>query len=155
MKLTQDLREFVASLTSRRAEFLVVGAHAVAYHGYPRFTGDIDLWVRPTLENATRVLEALVSFGFGGLGLTLDDFVAPGKVVQLGYPPSRIDLLTSISGVTFDEAWDDRVHGLLDGLPVDYLSLAALVRNKRASGRTKDLADLERLIPDSSDRETP
>lgn len=147
MKLTKDLREFVASLTSSRAEFLVVGAHAVAYHGYPRFTGDIDLWVRPSADNAARVLKALDMFGFGGLGLKVDDLVSPGKVVQLGYPPNRIDLLTAISGVTFDEAWADRVHGLLDDLPVDYLSLANLVRNKRASGRTKDLADLERLDP--------
>jgi hypothetical protein len=121
VKLQQDLREFVELLNSHGAEFLVVGGHAVAFHGHPRFTGDIDFLIRPSVENATRVLSALRAFGFGALPLTVDDFVKPGNVIQLGRPPNRIDLLTSISGVDVDDAWSSRVQSELDGLPVCFL----------------------------------
>ena len=145
MKLQKDLREFIESLNSRKVEFIVVGAHAVAFHGHPRFTGDIDFLVRPTPENASRVVAAVRAFGFRDASLTSDDFTRPGVVVQLGVVPNRIDLLTSISGVSFEEAWNDRVPGEIDGLPVAFLSLGSLLKNKEATGRDQDRADARKL----------
>lgn len=143
--LQTDLREFIELLNSRGVEYLVVGGHAVAFHGYPRFTGDIDFLLRPTPDNAQRVLAALAAFGFGNVGIDLPSLTEPDKVIQLGRPPNRIDLLTSISGVSFDEAWTDRVAGSLDDIPVHFIGRESLLKNKRASGRTKDVADLEVL----------
>lgn len=146
MKLQKDLREFVELLSSSGAEFLLVGGHAVAYHGHPRYTGDVDFLVRPTPENAVRVLRALDGFGFGQLALTEEDFTRPGSVVQLGRSPNRIDLLTEISGVDFDTAWAGRANASFDGVSVPVLGLAELLANKKATGRAKDLADLEALL---------
>jgi predicted nucleotidyltransferase len=145
VKLQQDLKEFIKLLTSHGVEFIVVGGHAVAFHGHPRFTGDIDFLLRPTLANAERVMETLEAFGFTGLALTIDDFQRPERVIQLGRSPNRIDLLTSISGVDFEEAWITRVGGELDGLSVSFLGLEALLKNKMASGRDKDQADVKKL----------
>ena len=145
MKLQRDLREFIALLNSRGVDYVVVGGHAVAFHGHPRYTGDIDFLVRPTRENARRVLGALREFGFADLSLVEDDFVKPESVVQLGRPPNRIDLLTSISGVDFDEAWAKRAHSDLDGLPVAFLGWESLLQNKKATGRPKDVADVAKL----------
>lgn len=145
MKLQTDLREFIELLNSRKVEYLVVGGHAVAFHGYPRFTGDIDLFVRPTPDNAERVLAALVAFGFGNVGLDVASLTQPDKVIQLGRPPNRIDLLTSISGVSFEQAWKERVAASLDGIPVHFIGKDSLLTNKRASGRVKDLADVDVL----------
>ncbi len=145
MKLQQDLREFIELLNSLKVEYIVVGGHAVAFHGHPRFTGDIDFLVRSTRENAERLLETLRAFGFGDLALSVDDFTRPNAVVQLGRPPNRIDLLTSISGVDFDEAWAGKLRGEIDGLPVVFLGLEALLKNKQASGRDKDLGDVKKL----------
>ncbi len=150
MKLPKDLREFIEFLNSRKVEYLVVGGHAVAYHGYPRFTGDIDFFVRPSAQNAARLADALEDFGFGGLGLDPQTFTRPNKVVQLGRPPNRIDLLTSISGVDFAEAWAGRKVGELDGLPVPFIGRATLIKNRRASGRPKDLVDVEHLNPEET-----
>jgi hypothetical protein len=147
VNLQADLRECVACLVSRHVDFLVVGGHAVAFHGYPRLTEDVDLFVRPTLENGRRIVEALTAFGFGSLGLTADAFTAPDRVIQLGRAPNRIDLLTGIPGVSFDEAWSGRVETDLDGLRVCMIGRAALLRNKRATGRPQDLADVDRLEP--------
>lgn len=145
MKLQSDLREFVELLNSHGVEYIIVGGHAVAFHGYPRFTGDIDFFVRDTPDNAARIAAALDAFGFGGLGADASTFTQPDKVVQLGRPPNRIDLITSISGVDFERAWLHRVDGELDGLPVYFLDRASLLINKRASGRAKDIADVEAL----------
>jgi hypothetical protein len=145
VRLDKDLREFVALLNSRNVEFVVVGAHALAFHGHPRYTGDLDLLVRPSLENGRRVATALVDFGFASFGLTEDNFANPDQIIQLGYPPNRIDLLTSISGITFDEVWQSRENSTLDGIPVSYIGRNAFVRNKIASGRLKDAADVEAL----------
>jgi hypothetical protein len=145
VKLQQDLREFIGLLNSHGSEYLVVGGHAVAFHGHPRFTGDIDFLVRPSPQNAERLLNVLRDFGFADLALTTADFVRPESVVQLGRPPNRIDLLTSISGVTFDDAWAGRIEGRLDGLPVFFIGWQALLDNKRASGRLKDIADAAKL----------
>jgi predicted nucleotidyltransferase len=145
VKLARDLREFIELLNSHGVEYLVVGGHAVAFHGYPRYTGDIDFFVEPTEENAARLLQVLNAFGFGGVGIEREDLTTPGKVIQLGYPPSRIDLVTGITGVSFAEAWAGHVATHLDGLPVRMLGRDALLKNKRATGRAKDLADLEAI----------
>lgn len=126
---------------------MVVGAHAMAVHGVPRATGDLDVWIAPDAGNADRAWSALVKFGVpvGTMGVTRADLGRPDQVVQVGLPPRRIDILTSISGVTFEDAWPDRVSHATEGLAVPFLGRAALVRNKRASGRAKDRADLEAL----------
>lgn len=145
-KLQHDLREFIVLLNSHGVEYLVVGGHAVAYHGHPRFTGDIDFLIRAAQSNAQRVLNVLHAFGFGDLGITEGDLVGPGRIIQLGHPPNRIDVLTSISGVDFESAWQSRVETLIGDQPVNLLGWEDLLRNKRASGRQKDLADLEKLL---------
>ena len=145
MRLQKDLREFIGLLNSHGAEYLIVGGYALAFHGVPRYTGDIDLFVRASPENAARVERALTAFGFSSLGLSANDFVRPSGVIQIGLPPNRIDLLTSITGVDFDEAWAGRAPGELDGIPVCFIGRADFVKNKRATGRAQDRADLERL----------
>lgn len=144
--LQTDLREFIGLLNSHSVEYLVVGGHAVAFHGHPRFTGDIDFFIRATGENADRVLRALDEFGFGSLGISASDLTAPGQVVQLGRPPNRIDILTSISGVDFDSAWAARAPADLDGHEVNFIGADDLLKNKQASGRPKDLADAAKLL---------
>ena len=150
MKLQADLREFVGLLLSRKVDFVVVGAHAVAFHGHPRTTQDIDFLVRPSIENGQRIVEALTDFSFGDLNLSAESFTAPDRMIQLGRPPNRIDLLTGISGLSFDEAWASRVSAQLDGLDVFVIGREALIKNKRATGRTQDLADVEKLERRSS-----
>lgn len=143
--MSKDLREFIECFNEAKVDFLVVGALAVARHGFQRYSMDLDFLVRPSEENAQRVLAALQTFGFGALDIEVADFLRPDWVVQLGHEPNRIDLMTSISGVGFDEAWDGRVAGELDGIAVNYLGLDALLRNKAATGRPKDLIDLYAL----------
>jgi hypothetical protein len=145
MALSQDLREFVESFLSNEVKFVVVGAYAMAYHRLPRLTGDIDLFVSPNEENLVRVCKALDDFGFGSLGVHPTDLLGENQVLQLGRPPNRIDVLTGISGVTFQEAWADKVMGELEGLTVPFISRELLMRNKEASGREKDLLDLKLL----------
>ena len=145
--MNEDFRDLLAALLGSEARFLVVGAHAMAVHGVPRATGDIDVWIARDGDNVERVWSALGRFGapVAAMGVSQDDLARPGIVVQIGLPPRRIDILTSISGVDFEEAWPERVTHDVDGLAVPFLGRAALVRNKRASGRTKDQADLEAL----------
>ena len=145
MKLHKDLKEFVELLNTLDVHFVIVGAFALAHHGYPRYTGDIDLFVENSTENAERILDALRQFGFADIGLTKEDFVAKDQVVQLGVAPNRIDILTFLSGVSFEEAWASREWGEIGGLRVPFISRDMLKRNKLASGRPQDLADLERL----------
>ena len=145
-KLQADLREFIVLLNSHHVEYLVVGGHAVAFHGHPRFTGDIDFLIRRTADNAERVLNVLTAFGFGGVGITEEDLLQPARVVQLGHPPNRIDILTSISGVAFEVAWEGRVATELDSQIVNLIGWNDLLQNKRAAGRAKDLADVQKLI---------
>ena len=140
--LHPDLKEFVALLISHQVDFLVVGAHAVAFHGRPRYTGDLDILLRPSEVNALQIMDVLRAFGFGAFAISASDFTTPERVVQLGKEPNRIDLVTSITGVTFEEAWAGRVSGELAGLKVWFPSKADLIRNKRATGREKDLIDL-------------
>ncbi len=145
MPLNKDLREFVELLNSNEVEYLVVGAFAVAFHGFARYTADLDLLVRPTKENADRILRALSEFGFGKVGIQAADLCSPGMVVELGVKPNRIDLLTSISEVSFEEAWASRSEADLDGIATNFIGRAALIRNKQNTGRAKDLGDAEEL----------
>ena len=145
MKLQKDLREFIELLNSHGVEYLVVGDHAVAFHGYPRYTGDIDFLVRPTEENASRIVAVLESFGFSDAHEINASLTQPEKIVQLGRPPNRIDILTSASGVNFEEVWKQAIVAELEGLPVRFPDLSSLLKNKRASERAKDLADVEEL----------
>ncbi|MBT9556111.1 MAG: hypothetical protein IV100_08790 [Myxococcales bacterium] len=142
---SDDLSEWVELLASEKVEFVIVGGHAVAWHGHPRFTGDIDFLMRATPENARRVARVLERFGFGSLGVTEQDLLTEGQVIQLGRPPNRIDVLTSITGVATDEVFRNRVPGRLSRHDVHYISLPDLLANKRATGRAKDLADVEAL----------
>ena len=148
--LNQDYRDMLSALSEAGVEFLLVGAYAVAAHGYPRATGDLDLWVRPSRENAKRVWAALEAFGAPKSKLTVEDFTAPDVVYQIGVAPRRIDLLTSVSGIEFDAAWQNRVSVELDGLSISVLGRDDLIRNKRATGRTRDLADAEMLESDEA-----
>lgn len=139
--MNPDFRDMLSALIEEEAEFLIVGAYAMAIHGLPRATGDIDLWVRPTQANAKRVWRALESFGARMGKLECADLSTPDIVFQIGIAPRRIDLLTSISGVSFGDAWDDRLTLDIDGLRLNALSRHQLIVNKRAAGRPKDLAD--------------
>jgi hypothetical protein len=138
----------LSALCAAGADFLIVGAHALAAHGAPRATGDLDIWVRPTAANADRVLAALGSFGAPLFDLTRDDLTRPDTVFQIGLPPSRIDVLSGVSGLVFDEAWKNRVPISVGDLTVPVIGRADFVTNKRASGRPKDLSDLALLPPE-------
>lgn len=142
-----DFRDLLAAFVTGGVRFLVVGAHALAAHGVPRVTGDLDVWIEATPDNAARVWRALVEFGapLASLRVNEDDFSRPDQVVQFGLPPYRIDILTSVSGLDFGEAWQARSQDTLFGVHVAFLGRDDLIRNKRASGRPKDLRDIEAL----------
>jgi len=139
--LNRDFHDILSEFCAAGVEFLLVGAYALAAHGLPRATGDIDLWVRCEVQNSQRVIEALARFGAPMAEVSVDDFRSPGVVFQIGVAPRRVDILTSIDGVEFDQAWPHRIEAELEGLRVPVISREHLVRNKRASGRPKDLAD--------------
>ena len=143
--MNRDFAEMLSALSEAGADFLVVGAHALAVHGRPRATGDLDIWVRATPENAARVWVALASFGAPLSDLTVADLSSPGIVFQMGLPPSRIDILTGITGVTFEDAWPRRLVATVAGLQLPFLGRDDLLANKRATGRPKDLADVAAL----------
>lgn len=143
--LNQDFKEFIQSLNDNQVRYLVIGGYAVALHGYPRYTKDIDIWIETMPENAVNVMQALQQFGFGSLGLTLEDFLAPDQVIQLGYPPNRIDLITTPDGVDFVTCFEAKLEVAIGGMVVNFIDLRNLRINKKASGRLQDLADLENL----------
>jgi len=143
--LNRDFKEFIESLNDNHVRYLVVGGYAVALHGYPRYTKDIDIWIEVSPENAEKMMAALEQFGFGGLGLERKDFLKPDYIIQLGYPPARIDILTTIPGVAFNACYERRVVVDLDGLKINFIDLEDLKQSKRTSGRHQDLADLENL----------
>jgi len=145
MEVQKDFRDLLALLNVHKVEYLIVGGYALAFHGAPRFTGDIDIFVEPDVHNAERILKALIEFGFGSLNLTVEDFSSPDKVVQLGVPPVRVDLVTAITGVSWKEAFDGRTPGIYGDIPVHFIGRNEFIANKRAVGRKKDLADLEAL----------
>jgi predicted nucleotidyltransferase len=143
--LNPDFKEFIQSLNDNDVRYLVVGGYAVALHGYPRYTKDIDIWIEPDPENANRMVRAIIQFGFESLGLEMDDFFAEDVIIQLGYPPNRIDLMTSLSGVNFKSCYEERISVEIDGVMVNFIDLANLRKNKSATARAQDLADLEYL----------
>jgi hypothetical protein len=145
MNLSTDLREFIELLNSRGVEYVIVGAHSLAFHGRPRYTGDLDILLRPSLENATKMASLLSDFGFPNSSFQMGDFVEPDQMIQLGRVPNRIDLLTGITGVVTQEAFQKKVPADLDGIPVFILSKDLLIQNKRAVGRPQDIADLAAL----------
>lgn len=143
--LNPDYRDILSAFSAANVEYLVVGAYAVAAHGLPRATGDIDLFVRPTAANAQRVWEALLSFGTPLDRVSIQDFTRDGTIFQIGVVPTRIDVITAIEAVSFEDAWHRRVELELDGLRLPVISLQDLLKNKRAVGRPQDRADVERL----------
>lgn len=144
-QLSDDFKEFLQLLNSEKIEYLIVGGYAVSYYGYPRPTGDLDIWIAIHPENAAKLISALTQFGFGSAGATPDLFLTPGRVVRMGRPPLRIEILSSISGVGFADCYRRRVQAELGGMTVDMIARDDLVTNKRAAGRAKDQNDLEHL----------
>ncbi|MEP7198120.1 MAG: nucleotidyltransferase [Saprospiraceae bacterium] len=142
---SQDFKEFIELLIKHRAEYLIVGGYAVGIHGHPRYTGDLDIWLNPSEENAELVLKSVNEFGFSSYGLKQADFTKPGNVVQLGYPPLRIDLLTEIDGVTFNECYKNKKEISIDNLVVNFIGYDDLLKNKKESGRPRDIDDIDNL----------
>ena len=145
MDLAPDFDEFIGSLTAHGVEFVIVGAYALAFHGAPRFTGDLDVLVRPTVDNAKCLLQALESFGFPTTELSPEAVADRRRMLQMGVPPVQIHVMSAISGVEWDEAWADRVDGPLGNHTVAFLGRETFLRNKRAAARPKDLADIDAL----------
>jgi hypothetical protein len=145
MSLPSDWREFIESLNSNNVEYVIIGAVALAHYGYPRYTGDIDILIRNSPENAQRLEAAIASCGLSGLGLQASDFLESYSVIQLGIPPNRIDLLTSCTGVSFDDAWSGRVEATMEGIRTAIIGRDELIRNKPVTNRPQDQADLDFL----------
>jgi hypothetical protein len=145
VKTNSDFRDLLAALNAAGAEYLVVGAHALAAHGHPRASKDLDVWVHATVDNAERTYRALAAFGAPLDDLRVDDLSTAGTIFQIGVEPVRIDIITSIDGVDFEEAWPDRVSADYGGQPVSVISRKHLIQNKRAAGRPQDVADVDAL----------
>ncbi len=143
--INKDFKEFIELLNKNNVKYLVVGGYALAFHGYPRYTKDIDFWVWVEKENAKNIIKALKDFGFSSLELKEEDFLTPGYVIQLGQPPGRIDLLTSVTDLEFEACYASKVHIELQGTKIDFLDLENFKKNKKSVGRYQDLADLENL----------
>lgn len=151
MELYPDFKDFLQLLGEESVEYLVGGGYAVTRHGYPRYTGDIDIWIHATSANAERMMRVLDRFGAGSVGITPEDFLNPEiEVLKMGAEPVRVDMMTAMKGLEFSEAWRRRVTDLIDSVPVHFLCLQDLIAAKRASNRAKDQNDLEHL-PDSDD----
>ena len=142
---SQDFKEFVELLINHKAEYLIVGGYAVGIHGHPRYTGDLDIWLNPTQENGEKVIRCVNEFGFASVGLKVSDFTKEGNVIQLGYPPLRIDLLTEIDGVTFNDCYLNRKEVEIEGIIVNFIGYWDLLKNKKESGRPRDLDDIDNL----------
>jgi len=145
MVLNPDFKEFLQSLNDNQVRYLLTGGHAVAFHGYPRYTKNLDIWIEQDRDNARRLVTALGQLGFASLGLTDEDFLDPGTIIQLGNPPNRIDLLMTITGVEFDSCFESRIVILVDDVEINFIDLENLRKNKQAVGRPQDLADLDNL----------
>ncbi len=145
MEIDQDFKEFIQLLNSNNVEYLVVGGYAVTAYGYPRYTDDIDFWVRSEKENAKRIVKTLIDFGFGSIDINEEDILKSNYIIQLGFPPNRIDILTGISGLSFEECWKEKKEFIFEGENINFISLHHLRINKKESGRDKDLLDLKNL----------
>ena len=140
--LSKDFREFIESLNANSVRYLVVGGYAVALHGYPRYTKDLDVWIEPTAQNAQNVLNALTAFGFGSLDISTGDIFEENTIIQLGYPPNRIDLMTTLSGLRFEVCYPERVQVEIQSVLIDFIDLENLKTNKKETGHPQDSADL-------------
>ncbi len=143
--LNQDFKEYIQSLNDNGVRYLVIGGYAVAFHGHPRYTKDLGIWIAMDAGNAANIIKALNQFGFASLGLQASDFIVPDQIVQLGYPPKRIDMITTTPGVDFETCYAARIQAEIDGIQVNFIDLENLKRNKKAVGRHQDLADIENL----------
>jgi len=143
--LSQDFKEFVKLLIDHKVEYLIVGGYAVSIHGHPRYTGYLDIWIHPTLENSNSLVKCVNDFVFGSFKLTSQDFIKEENVIQFGYPPLRIDILTSIDGVNFGDCILNKKDVEIDGMFVHFIGLADLLKNKKESARPRDLDDIENL----------
>jgi len=143
--LNQDFKEFIQSLNDNHVRYLVIGGYAVAMHGHPRYTKNIDVWIEVSPQNAANMVKALEQFGFASLGLQAADFLVIDQIIQLGYPPNRIDLLTTPPGVNFESCYASRIETVIDEIIVNFIDLDNLKKSKKAAGRLQDLADLENL----------
>ena len=143
--LSKDFKEFLELLNVNKVKYLVVGGYAVAFHGHPRYTKDIDVWIELSPNNANNIMNALKEFGFGSLGLKPDDFLESDQIIQLGYPPNRIDILTTLKNLKFEDCYKTKVEVEIQGLHIDFIDIENLKKNKRATGRPQDLADAENL----------
>jgi len=145
MRIEKDFKEFFALLNKNRVKYLIVGGFAFSYYAHPRFTKDIDVFVEMSQANAENIVNTLIDFGFRGSTIKKEFFLQPQKIIQLGFPPMRIDIITSISGIEFGEAWDNRVLGEYGDVPCFFISKSDLMKNKKAAGRPQDIADLKML----------
>jgi hypothetical protein len=145
MEIQKDFKEYLALLNDHEVEYMIVGGYALAYYGAPRFTGDIDIFIKPDEKNAQRILNVLADFGFSSLEINLEDLVSPDNVIQLGVPPFRIDMITSLSGISWESANENKEPGRYGDIPVYFIGKREFVLNKKATGRKKDQADLEAL----------
>lgn len=145
MELDKDFKEFIELLNEHKVKYLIIGGYAVNFHGYPRYTKDIDFWLWMTKPNIKKLIKAIKEFGFGGLNLEVEDFLTPENIIQLGYEPYRIDLLVDVEGVDFEKCYKRRTEAELDGTDVNFLSLKDLITAKKKAGRLQDLADAEQL----------
>lgn len=143
--LTKDFKEFLQLLNEKKVKYLLVGGYAVILHGYPRYTGDIDIWINPDSKNAQKIMNVLDEFGFSSLKLSLETFTQTNQIIQLGREPNRIDLITSVDGVTFDECYTQKVIFEVERVPIQTISKEMLKKNKLTTGRHKDLDDIEHL----------
>jgi predicted nucleotidyltransferase len=149
MTLAKDFEDFIALLNKYRVKYMVVGGYALAFHGKPRYTGDIDIWISISEHNAAQLLKVIDDFGMSSLGFTKDDFLEEGYISQIGRPPLRIDILNTIDGVEFENAYKSMLELDIDGLRVAYIGLADFVKNKQASGRKKDLVDVREILKET------
>ena len=149
VELAPDFNEFFGSLIAHEVEFLIVGGYALAFHGAPRYTGDIDVFVRPTTANAERLLEALSAFGFPPSSIRPEDVIDPSRILQMGVEPVQIHVMSAIDGVTWDEAWTGRETGACGSHELPFIGRREFIKNKRAAGRLKDLADIDALGDES------
>jgi hypothetical protein len=145
MEAQQDYKELLELFNKHRVEYMIVGGYALAFHGTPRYTGDMDIYIKPDTQNGERITAVLKDFGFGEIGLNVEDFVYPEKVIQLGVPPVRIDIITSLSGVTWDEASAGKISASYGGIDVYIIGREQFITNKKATGSKRDIADLESL----------
>ena len=145
MILNPDFKEFFQLLNKNNVRYLVIGGFAVAFHGYPRYTKDIDIWLWINPENAKNVVRTLEDFGFKSLGLSIDDFLESETIIQIGHPPNRIDLIMTASGVDFEECYQSKIEEEIDGVNIPFIDLENLKKNKLATGKTQDMADVENL----------